>query len=199
MSDSRSLWRLDRDQLTGVGWEQWLLDQDKGGAVEKMGAEFEDKQSGRSSELDKGFAFAPATYPHQSITSWASTMARVALVQCPTCRSISSSWCRWSGQPPREVHFGVRALLKDTGTRYSWPSPGPWGWTFAHPVTVPCFSDIIFHVLLLLPPMPWWAEIQSVTEKCWSLVYNITLTWIPCWLYWRQKCWQFTGAISQLL
>ena len=73
MSKSWSLWRLDSGCFTlvdrGVGGEQCLLDRDKGGAVEKMGAEFEDKQSGRSWGLDKGFAFAPATYPHQSITS----------------------------------------------------------------------------------------------------------------------------------
>ena len=51
MSKSWSLWRLDSGCFTlvdrGVGGEQCLLDRDKGGAVEKMGAEFEDKHGGR--------------------------------------------------------------------------------------------------------------------------------------------------------
>ena len=63
MSNSWSLWRLDSGCFTfvdrGVGGEQCLLDRDKGGAVEKMGAEFEDKHGGRG--WVKIFAFAAAT------------------------------------------------------------------------------------------------------------------------------------------
>ena len=127
MSNSWSLWRLDRRCFTlnwtswpGVGGEQCNLDRDKGGAVEKMGAEFEDKHGGRGRV--KIFAFAPATLPPVSVHRHHQLSLDNGCT-CPRSRSRSPSHRRVSaGEPPRETQFGVRALLEDRRTRHSWQS-----------------------------------------------------------------------------
>ena len=95
--------------------EQCLLGRDKSGAVEKMGAEFKDKGSGRGGGI-RTCDISPS--PPQS--TWASTMGEL---QSRCWRTPSGS----AGEPPREEHFGVRALLEDRGTRHSLQPCNPMG------------------------------------------------------------------------
>ena len=161
MSNSWSLWRLDRgcftllDQLTG-GWRRTMPSgsRQRGSSGKNGGGVW---RQAWWAGLDKAFYIRTCNQnPPQSITAtssqctWASTMVRVELV--PEVE-VHHRRVR-SGEPPREAQFGVRALLKDTRTRHSWQSPGPWGCESAHLVTVACFSQIfILHPLLWLPSM----------------------------------------------